>query len=364
MRAGFRTPVLACRQQDGGVVKLFSVLTVLCLVFLCCTGCKGDEDSSAAVQSGKSFSGLHFRVVWVQDAGKNKDVFCRGRKLRLMALDSTDNRGERVVVDQVGSFLKPMLNGDARWIVYTSYDQQGHSSVWCVDWLGKGRKRIAAGRAMDIWQEPGTGREWVYFQKNSAVSRREDSGVLYRLPLAGDGREERVWPEQNIPISQDSFQLSADGSMAAGLFPWPRAGTVRLADGRITILERGCWTSLAPDNSFIFWTFRDNHRVVNMVDTKSGKRWEVSLGTSEYIGDHETYHPRWSNNRKYMVLTGPYTVMQGGNAIRGGGEGIEILIGRFNNELTAMNGWLRVTDNQRADFFPDLWIDPKTARDR
>ncbi len=335
-------------------------MAVCCLVSLSLVGCRNDTIVSATNRSDKIFPGLHYRVVWVQDVGNNKDVFCRGRRLRLMALDSADSRGERVVVDVVGSFLKPLLTADGSGIIYTSYDKQGRSSVWRVDWQGSNRVKIASGRALDIRQETGNAREWVYFQKNPVTGQPEDSGVLYRLPLTGKGKEEPVWPKKNIPLSQDSFQLSADGSLAAGLFPWPKAGTVKLADGLITAYGRGCWTSLTPDNSFIFWIFQDNHRAVSMFDTMTGKQWQVDVSTSKYVGGHEIYHPRWSNIKKYIVLSGPYTIMQGGNTIRGGGSGVEILIGRFNDMMTTTDAWLRVTDNQRADFFPDLWINPKS----
>ncbi len=342
-------------------MKLFPAVIVFYLAFFGLAGCRDDTTVPATTRPEQSFAGLHYRVVWVQDAGKNKDVFCRGRQLRLMALDSTDARGERVVVDQVGSFVKPLLTADGSRIVYTSYDQQGRSSVWLVDWQGTGSKRIASGRALDILQDPGSDREWVYFQKNPGAGQPEDNGVLYRRLLAGEEKEEQVWPGKRISLSQDSFQLSADGSMAAGLFPWPRAGTISLADARITAYGRGCWTSLAPDNSFLLWIFQDNHRAMTMIDTVAEKQWQLDVSTSKYINGHEIYHPRWSNIKKYIVLSGPYTIMQGGNAIRGGGAGVEILIGRFNDEMTTMDGWLRVTNNQNADFFPDLWIDPKTT---
>ncbi len=321
-------------------------------------GC-GNGDEVPASAAGP-LAGLHYRVVWVQDMDRNRDVFCQGRRLRLMAMDSRQPALERQVVPGTGSFVKPLLSADGDRIVYSVREGKERSSVWMVNWDGTGRRRIAAGRALDLWQDPGTGREWLYFQKNPAPGRPADSGVLFRLPLDGGAGEERVWPGRDIPLSQDSLQLSADGSRAAGLFPWPRAGVVGMADGRIRILGRGCWTALAPDNSYLFWVFQNNHRRLSMVDTKSGRRWQVDISSAPLIAGHEVYHPRWSGNRRYLVISGPYIIMHGGNAIRGGGEGIEILIGRFNRDMTGIDAWQQVTRNRRADFFPDLWVDGRS----
>jgi hypothetical protein len=37
---------------------------------------------------------------------------------------------------------------------------------------------------------------------------------------------------------------------------------------------------------------------------------------------------------------------------------VEIHIGRFNADLTAIESWWQATRNDRADFFPDVWVAP------
>ncbi|HFQ90048.1 MAG TPA: hypothetical protein ENK27_08210 [Desulfobulbus sp.] len=335
--------------------KVFKTI-VLLLAWTLLAGC-GDGREGAGNGQGP-LAKLRFRLVWIQDAGDNRDVFCQGQRLRLMALDSRRPGRERQLVPGTGNFGKPLLSSDGKRVVYSSRDDNGRSAIWQVNWDGGGRRRIADGRALALWLDPASGLEWLYFQKNPPPGRSADRGVLFRLPLDGGAGEERVWPG-NIPLSQDSLQLSADGSRAAGLFPWPRAGVIGMADGRIRIYDRGCWTALAPDNSYVFWVFQANHRRLSMVDTASGRRWQVDISGAPLVGGHEVYHPRWSNNRRYLAVSGPYTVMHGGNAIRGGGAGIEILVGRFNSALTGVEAWRQVTRNQRADFFPDLWIEPR-----
>ncbi len=333
---------------------------VLLLAWILLAGCgNGDEVAGRSHDQGP-LAGRHFRLVWVQDMGDNRDVFCQGQRLRLMALDSRHPARERQLVPGIGNFSKPLLSNDGARVVYSSRDGKGRSSVWQVNWDGGDRKRIADGRALALWQDQASGRSWLYFQKNPAPGRPADSGILFRLPLDDRAGEERVW-SKDIPLSQDSLQFSADGSRAAGLFPWPRAGVISMADGRIRIYDRGCWTALAPDNSYLFWVFQANHRRLSLVDTKSDRRWQVDVSGAGLVRGDEVYHPRWSNSRRYLAVSGPYTIMHGGNAIRGGGAGIEILVGRFNNEMNGVEAWQQVTHNQRADFFPDLWVDPQTV---
>ena len=57
-------------------------------------------------------------------------------------------------------------------------------------------------------------------------------------------------------------------------------------------------------------------------------------------------------------MTGPYKVGLGANRIAGGGREVEIYIGRFNADLTAIESWWQVTKNDRGDFFPDVWVAP------
>ena len=56
-------------------------------------------------------------------------------------------------------------------------------------------------------------------------------------------------------------------------------------------------------------------------------------------------------------MTGPYKVYAGlFNRIRSGGPEVEIHLGRFDAAVTGVEAWYRLTENERADFFPDVWI--------
>ncbi len=48
--------------------------------------------------------------------------------------------------------------------------------------------------------------------------------------------------------------------------------------------------------------------------------------------------------------------VKGGKRIGGGGQGVEIYIGKFSPDLKKIEGWFQVTRNQKADFYPDVWL--------
>jgi hypothetical protein len=58
-----------------------------------------------------------------------------------------------------------------------------------------------------------------------------------------------------------------------------------------------------------------------------------------------------------MAMTGPYKRgSMGGNNIGGGGEAVEVYVGRFDEGITRVEKWARATQNKRGDFYPDVWV--------
>ena len=52
----------------------------------------------------------------------------------------------------------------------------------------------------------------------------------------------------------------ADGTRAAGLWPWGKAGMLDLTSGKLTTRGKGCWTAMAPDDSYLMWIFDGAHK--------------------------------------------------------------------------------------------------------
>ena len=57
---------------------------------------------------------------------------------------------------------------------------------------------------------------------------------------------------------------------------------------------------------------------------------------------------------RFMTMTGPY--LNHGDPANG--SEVEIYLGRFTPDMTAIEKWVVVSRNKRADFYPDAWIEP------
>src|SRR5688572_23216541 len=64
-----------------------------------------------------ALTGARARVVWVQ--GDGTDPYAAGHSLVLMGLDTEDGKGERVILGERGSYVKPLLISNGRRILYT-----------------------------------------------------------------------------------------------------------------------------------------------------------------------------------------------------------------------------------------------------
>jgi hypothetical protein len=176
---------------------------------------------------------------------------------------------------------------------------------------------------------------------------------------AVEAREELVWDQ--TPVSEDSFQISADGRFASAAFPWPHVGVLDFETGRWERLARGCWVAMSPDNENLFWVFDSPHRNVSMFRHGSGEQWVVNVNNAPGVDDHEVYHPRWSNHPDIVTVTGPYREGGGARRITRGGKAVKVHLGRLNEARTEVIDWVVVTDDTYADFYPDVWVQTSTG---
>jgi hypothetical protein len=301
-------------------------------------------------------SGAHTRVVWVQDMGDGQDVDTLGSNLRLMGLDTDDGKGERVILG-MGNYAKPQITPRGDRVVYTDRIRK---KVYVVNWDGSGLRELFGGFGLALWRDPQDRREWIYYGFEEMQKGGWTCPAVYRTLLDRPGAGEMVWDK--TPVNVDSFQLSTDGRMAGGNFPWPEGGVAELPNKAIKIFTKGCWTALATvKGKPLYWIFDGSHRNLTIFDLQNDKKWQVNINGAPGIGGYEVYHPRWSNDPRIMAMTGPYKVGWGGNRIGGGGREVEIHVGRFNADYTAIESWWQATKNDRADFFPDVWVAPAEA---
>lgn len=342
-------------------LRLLALLSLLLVGLTRSLPAQVEGPDSAAATSADMLAelvGSRARVVWIQDTGAdNSDSLARSSELRLMGLDTSDDRGERAILSRVGSYVKPLLTADGEHIVYT--DRQ-RKTVYVVDFEGRKRRRLCAGFALDVWRDPESGVDWVYVCRRSGSVEQYEYEDVRRIRMDNPVEQVSVWDKSRI--SPDNFQVSADGRMAAGVFPWPAASLLDIQGGRLIALTKGCWPSLAPDASRLAWVFDGPHRNLLMF-APNGSQWQVPVFEAAGQGAHEVFHPRWSNSARFLTLSGPFNVKGPVNLITGGGPQVEIFVGRFAADFRRVEQWVQVTRNQRADFFPDVWIEPNGTGD-
>ncbi len=299
----------------------------------------------------ENFTGGHTRVVWAVDADKNKDVNAHSNGLRLMGYDSRDSKGTRTILESLSNYYRPLLTPDGEQIVFTNRPE---CRTYVVNWDGSGLRVLKENAAASaVWRDPKSGEVWVYAQKSATDTK----APVVRFLLANPAREEVVWSRSPIETLPGNFQLSRDGTRASASFPWPQCGIAMLPDIAWKKQTSGCWPSIAPDNSYLSWTFDGSHRDLFMTQLDSGKSWTVRLSNAPGVNDYEVYHPRWTNHVNYMVMTGPYSMGQDEIKLWSGAGGVEIYIGKFNADFTRIESWLKLTYSIQGEFFPDVWIE-------
>ena len=299
----------------------------------------------------EKLTGAHTRVVWMRDVVDNRGTLGETENFRLMGYDSRDGRGVRKILRERGNYFRPLLTPDGQRVVFS---KRGAREVWVVNFDGTGLRRVGPGIAATLWRDPETGVTWVY---GSAEPR---SGPLVRYPLDDPSKVETVWSKAEItPTLPGNVQLSADGRKMAVSLPWPFAAVVELPDGAQAPIKTGCWPAIAPDHSYLSWTFGGSHRHLHMHDLWGNRDWDVRITKAPGMEDHELYHPRWSNHARYMTFSGPYKKKkkQKKNVTDLGSPAVDINIGRFNEDFTEIEAWVDVTDSKHGEFFPDVWIE-------
>lgn len=330
------------------------VLFTLLLSGIMLQGCRrtAADPHAATREAVRAFTQARTRIVWLQDQEDGRDPFATGTDLLIMALDTDEPGGPRALVAGPDNYRKPLITPGGDQVVFTN---RREGRVYVTSWHGDGTRILCTGTAIQVWRGPRDGVDWVYVADEDLENNREPHRDLRRIRLDGHGPVEPVW--NRTQISMDHLQISRDGTRAAGLFPWPEAGLLDLVSKTWQRYGRGCCTSMAPDNSYVFWIFDGSHRNLMMRSSADGMRWRVPVNHAPGVEGYQVFHPRWTNHARYMAMTGPYKVGDGVNRLRGGGKGVEIYLGRFSDDLGSIESWCRVTDNEKGDFFPDVWIE-------
>jgi hypothetical protein len=277
-----------------------------------------------------------------------------------MGFDSQDGRGERPILTERRSYMKPMLTGRGDRIVFSTNPMAGREpQVFMLHWDGAGLTRPSStGFALAVWENPVDDSDWVYVgQDNAEYSFRR----VVRCPLDNPAAVELVWDKtpgvvRHLP-GIDRWPVRRGPVPLAGS-RHRRAAQRRAAHGRGRLLD-GDADRARPTHA---WYFDGAHRNLTLVDAHTDKRWTVPINTAPGFDNPEVYHPRWTNHPRFLAMSGPYD--QGGaNQVRSGGTQAEIWLGRFSEDFSSVEAWFRVTTTTAATRIPTSGsIEPQPAR--
>ena len=323
----------------------------------------------------RELTGRPTKLVWVQDAGDTACMIAERPTLRLMVLDTEDGKGERPLLPDLGRYWRPGITDDGTRVVFGDLAKK---TVSVVKFDGTGLRPLLENAIYeDVWQDPATGHDWVYATLTEPRDGKDVSVIRrYRLddPTPNDPKKsELVW--DRMPVT--TFMVSGDGRAASaggdgGNSP---QGILTMPNGSFYARAGGCWPSMAPDASRRSWVFTGNHRSIHMCfpsDRSGIKSYSTIVdftnvpGLVEFKGQQEAYHPRWSNNVRFFGLTAPLEAINWSSDVKmpnRTAEKVEIYIGRFAPDLLSAERFVKATENDRGDYYPNVWIEP-TAEER
>ncbi len=274
----------------------------------------------------------------------------------------TDDDTIREIKSALDDYTKPLLTHDGSRIVYSDRVER---KVFVCDWDGSGVRQVASGFAGAVWFDEQSGTEWVYFQQGGDGDN--DSLPINRVNLDNTGQVELVWSSSDTNAYWMS--ISSDGARIASSWPWPKCGAGEPSyDGSgggnlyypdSGYYTTGCWTTITPDTTYRVGVFDGAHRDWQVWDWPVGQMRILDLHTAPGINGWEIYHPKMSNNPRFLAITGPYSQGQmGSNNIMAGGPQIEVYLGKVDAGFSRVTDWVQVTNNSKAEIFPDVWVNP------
>lgn len=312
-------------------------------------------------------TGAHTRLVWIRDAGEISDPLAERNTSMLMGFDNRDGKGERAILPTAGSYYQPLITPDGQQV---AFGNKVDHKIYLVNWDGSNLRPVIENASLaDVWTDPATGKLWIYANVTEEAATGADGvakqhSIIRRYLVEDPKVNEVVWSKS----AASAFQVSPSGTFASGS-SGDGEGMFTLPDGKFDKFYGGCWPSIAPDGSPRLWVFTGSHKGAHIFtcNTKNNKRsgqYAAFINAPGVPSSHEVYHPRWSNHTRFLTVTGPYWYKdwhwkEDHKLSVEAAAKAEIYLGRFNSDLEFVEKWVKISTNDKGDFFGDAWIDLK-----
>jgi hypothetical protein len=290
------------------------------------------------------------RAVWIQQLSGEPDPYGTGNVFRLMARELPSP--PRVLLSGPGNFSRPLLSVDGNTVYYS--DRHAVSSdagtayspeMFAVPFAGGEPRKLGTGMAVAVWRSA-EGTEFIYALTSLQASHRPGltGELLVRFRAEKPDEREIMWTES--PLGADNFQLSRDGTRAAGLFPWPQAGLADMSQRAFTPLAQGSFPALAPDDSFALGVLDGDRRRLRIFVPGVDPGWELLPAQSLPAQAGQINHPRWSNDPLTITFSGPPV----------SGEAPDVYVAKLRPDLRAILQAAPLSSDPAPDFFPDVHV--------
>ncbi len=291
------------------------------------------------------------RAVWVQQVEGEPDPRAAGNQFRLMAREFPGEA--RVVLAGPDNFTRPLLSADGNTIYFTDRNATPGETgtayapeIFAVPFAGGEPRSLGSGMAVAVWRSP-EGKEFVCAFTSLQTSRRPalTGEILVRFEPDKPEEREILWTE--TALGADNFQLSRDGTRAAGLFPWPQAGLANLEEKNFAPLAQGSFPVLAADDSYALGLLDGDRRRLRLFVPNVEPGWELLPAQSLPSQGGEVNHLRWSNDPLHLCLSGPPASGTGAP---------DVFLLTLRPDLKAIEKAAPITADPAPDFYPDVWI--------
>jgi len=300
-----------------------------------------------------ALTGAETRIVWLRHTQWEtykgtvdaEPAPAGGVGFSIMAFD-TGGKGERELVPQ-GEHMNPLISPSGRSVIYTAATD-GKLQSHRVDWNGANSRVLGDGFALWPWRDPATGIEWVY-ASNAAGNEGQ---FVDRFRLDKPEVKERLYTGRLA----NRFSLSADGTRAAGEFPWPMAGMVYTRTGQMDHknFRGGCNTYIRPDNSYFVTIMSGGHDLVTLYKPDGSSRdigvIPPNVKPCSNGGKGCAWNPKWASDGRHMSVAAPFKNL--------GPEHADIWICEFAEDYNSITKWVQVTNNDYMDVYAYVWVEP------
>jgi hypothetical protein len=329
-------------------IYLCSFIAMLGWAAVVAVQAQGTFDYQKSAKELRQTTGAHTRFLWTQQL-KKMTIMQPDDGLELWVLDSDDGQGARKIGES-DSYHRPLFTADGKRIVWTDLPER---EFRVINFDGSGLRTLGKGQMGDVWRDPETGIDWVYYRDlTEGEPKREghlyEGGKTWRVQLDNPETKELIW-DQTSMCHGTLFYLSLtdDGKYAASAFPWAGNGVASFPNGPYQKWHFGCWSGISPDNSGRFFSFDGDHKFLHVFDWGGSNRREVRIDTMPEFKSGEVYYPRWTNHPDYIVVS----------------HGLRTYLAKFNEDFSGIESYTKVADetgNPKAVEWlghPDCWID-------